>query len=72
MIAVGIIEDEPIVRESLVTFFNDQHNLEVVCQVDSLESFEEVYQDGLNEAPDVLLLGSPSTIDHKFRPGRPF
>ena len=56
MIAVGIIEDEPIVRESLVTFFGDQNNLEVVCQVDSLEAFQTRYQDGLNQAPDVLLL----------------
>ncbi|NND06291.1 MAG: response regulator transcription factor [Saprospiraceae bacterium] len=55
-VAVGIVEDEPIVRESLVTFFDDQHNLEVVCQVNSLEAFEQMYSDGSNSAPDVLLL----------------
>lgn len=55
-VAVGIVEDEPIVRESLVTFFDDQYNLEVVCQVNSLEAFQEMYEDGSNIAPDVLLL----------------
>ena len=55
-VAVGIVEDEPIVRESLVTFFDNQHNLEVVCQVNSLEAFQEMYEDGSNSAPDVLLL----------------
>ena len=55
-IAVGIIEDEPIVRESLVTFFGDQPNLEVVCQVKSLEEFQDMYQDPTNQAPDVILL----------------
>jgi DNA-binding NarL/FixJ family response regulator len=54
--AVGIVEDEPIVRESLVTFFDDQPNLEVVCQVRSLEDFQEYYADGSHQAPDVLLL----------------
>jgi DNA-binding NarL/FixJ family response regulator len=54
--AVGIVEDEPIVRESLVTFFDDQPNLEVVCQVQSLEEFQEYYADGSHQAPDVLLL----------------
>ncbi len=55
-VAVGIVEDEPIVRESLVTFFNDQFNVEVVCQVNSLEAFQTMYEDGRNQAPDVLLL----------------
>ncbi len=55
-IALGIIEDEPIVRESLVTYFGDQNNLDVVCEVSSLEAFQELYDDGLNRAPDVLLL----------------
>lgn len=55
-IAVGIIEDEPIVRESLVTFFEGQNNIEVVCQVNSLEAFQELYSDGSNKAPDVILL----------------
>ena len=55
-IAVGIVEDEPIVRESLVTFFDDQPNLTVVCQVKSLEDFQEYYADGDEKAPDVILL----------------
>lgn len=55
-IAVGIVEDEPIVRESLVTFFDDQPNLKVVCQVKSLEDFQEYYADGDEKAPDVILL----------------
>ncbi len=55
-IAVGIIEDEPLVRESLVTFFGEQHSLKVVCQVKSLEEFQDLYQSGGSEAPDVLLL----------------
>ncbi len=55
-IGVGIIEDEPIVRESLVTFFEDQNILEVVCQVKSIEDFEEFYDDGSATVPDVLLL----------------
>ncbi|MBK8505563.1 MAG: response regulator transcription factor [Saprospiraceae bacterium] len=55
-IAVGIVEDEPIVRESLVTFFDDQPNLNVVCQVKSLEDFQEYYADGHEKAPDVILL----------------
>ena len=55
-IAVGIVEDEPIVRESLVTFFDDQPNLQVVCQVKSLEHFQEFYADGTEKTPDVLLL----------------
>jgi DNA-binding NarL/FixJ family response regulator len=55
-IAVGIVEDEPIVRESLVTFFDDQPNLNVVCQVKSLEDFQEYYADGNEKAPDVILL----------------
>ncbi len=55
-IAVGIIEDEPIVRESLVTFFEGQNNIEVVCQVNSLEAFQQLYSDGSNKAPDVILL----------------
>ena len=56
MIALGIIEDEPIVRESLVTFISSQPNMEVVCEVQSLESFQELYEDGLHKAPDILLL----------------
>jgi len=56
IIAVGIVEDEPIVRESLVTFFEGQHNVEVVCQVPSLEDFQEMYSVGENTAPDVILL----------------
>jgi len=55
-IAVGIVEDEPIVRESLVTFFDSQHNVDVVCQVSSLEDFQEMYSTGENTAPDVMLL----------------
>lgn len=55
-IAVGIIEDEPIVRESLVTFFEGQNNIEVVCQVNSLEAFQQLYSDGSSKAPDVILL----------------
>ncbi|MDH3244635.1 MAG: response regulator transcription factor, partial [Saprospiraceae bacterium] len=55
-IAIGIVEDEPIVRESLVTFLSDQNNVEVVCEVVSLEAFQELYSDGLTKAPDILLL----------------
>ncbi len=55
-IRIGIIEDEPIVRESLVTFFGGQLNVQVVCQVKSIEDFELHYEDGLQSAPDVLLL----------------
>jgi DNA-binding NarL/FixJ family response regulator len=56
MIAVGIIEDEPIVRESLVTFITAQPNLEVACEVGSLEAFQELYESGYSKAPDILLL----------------
>lgn len=56
MIALGIIEDEPIVRESLVTFITAQANLEVACEVGSLEAFQELYESGYNKAPDILLL----------------
>ncbi|MDH3648867.1 MAG: response regulator transcription factor, partial [Saprospiraceae bacterium] len=55
-IAIGIVEDEPIVRESLVTFLSGQNNVEIVCEVMSLEAFQEEYDSGVNKAPDILLL----------------
>ena len=56
MVAVGIIEDEPIVRESLVTFLNSRPNFEVVCEVDSVEKFQSKYSSQSETIPDVLLL----------------
>jgi DNA-binding NarL/FixJ family response regulator len=55
-IAISIIEDEPMVRESLVTFLSSQAALEVVSDVASIEEFNKWYENGFHSAPDVVLL----------------
>ncbi|MBX2815299.1 MAG: response regulator transcription factor [Saprospiraceae bacterium] len=54
-IALGIVEDEPIVRESIITFLSERQSFRVVMEATSIEEFAEKC-DGSNEAPDILLL----------------
>lgn len=55
-VSLAIIEDEPIVRESLVTFLSKRPNFEVVCEVNSVENFQKFYEDGYEKVPNILLL----------------
>lgn len=54
-IALGIIEDEPIVRESVITFLTEQGGFRIVQEAQSVEDFTESCV-GTSEAPDILLL----------------
>lgn len=55
-IKLAIIEDEPIVRESLVTFLNADPAITVVSEVKSVEEMLKFYDDEFEEKPNILLL----------------
>ncbi len=55
-ILLGIVEDEPIVRESIITFLGNEPNFEVVVEADSIEEFTEQSEAGFPKTPDILLL----------------
>ncbi len=55
-IKLAIVEDEPIVRESLVTFLSSRPDIEVIAEVDSVENFL-AYTEGHNVVlPNIMLL----------------
>lgn len=54
MIHLGIIEDEPLVRDNLITYLGDQVNIEVDIATDSVEDFLLDFQE--DSAVNMILL----------------
>lgn len=55
-IRLAIIEDDEIVRESLITFFSQKKNLIITSASSSMEDFIEDIQKKDSKAPNVILL----------------
>lgn len=55
-ITLAIIEDDPVVRESLHTYFGENPQFEVLAAVSSVEEFLTLLESGLPVCPEILLL----------------
>lgn len=55
-ISLAIVEDDPIIRESLRTFLGGDPQFDMLCAADSMEDFLQTLQNDSRMAPDVMLL----------------
>ena len=55
-IPLAIVEDDPIIRESLRTFLGEDPQVELVCTAVSMEDFIQTLQDDPRVDPSVMLL----------------